>query len=122
VLTFTRHTACVKSVVFSPDGSRIASCSSDGTFKLWDAKTGNIVATLDGDSGVVQSVAFSPDGAQIASGGHRPQTIKLWDAKTGDNLATFEGHHSSRITCVAFSPDGSRIASASWVEQSKSGT
>ena len=114
VLTFTRHTACVKSVVFSPDGSRIASCSSDGTFKLWDAKTGNIVATLDRDSGVVQSVAFSPDGAQIASGGHRPQTIKLWDAKTGDNLATFEGHHSSRITCVAFSPDGSRIASASW--------
>jgi WD40 repeat protein len=34
------HTEWVKSIVFSPDGSSLASCSDDKTMRLWDAHTG----------------------------------------------------------------------------------
>ena len=34
------HRAEVWSLVFSPDGTRLASASDDGTARLWDAATG----------------------------------------------------------------------------------
>ena len=42
------HTSQVSDVVFSPDGTRIATASFDGTVKLWDAATGQEVLTLAG--------------------------------------------------------------------------
>jgi WD40 repeat protein len=36
---FKGHTNIVNSVAFSPDGSQLASGSTDGTLRLWDAKT-----------------------------------------------------------------------------------
>jgi len=34
------HTDLVLSVCFSPDGTRLASASRDGTLKVWDARSG----------------------------------------------------------------------------------
>ena len=106
--TLEGHSSSVKSVAFSPDGSRIASGSSDRTIKIWDAKSGKEIRTLEGHS---DSVAFSPDGSRIASGS-ADRTIKIWDAKLGKKIHTLEGHSGS-VKSVAFSPDGSRIASGS---------
>jgi WD40 repeat protein len=30
---------CVQDVLYSSDGSQVLSCSSDGTVRIWDAKT-----------------------------------------------------------------------------------
>jgi WD40 repeat protein len=46
---------------------RLASCSKDGTVKVWDAITGQDLLTLRGHSNSVNSLAFSPDGRRLAS-------------------------------------------------------
>jgi tetratricopeptide (TPR) repeat protein len=66
-------------VVFSPDGSRIASASEDKTIKLWDPHTGQEIFTLYGHTAVIRCLAFSRDGHRIASGSE-DWTVKVWDA------------------------------------------
>ncbi|KZP24326.1 hypothetical protein FIBSPDRAFT_1012222, partial [Athelia psychrophila] len=110
---FNGHTDWVKSVVFSPDGQRIASGSDDQTIRIWDVTMGALIAgPFEGHTGWVNSVAFSPDGQRIASGS-RDNTIRIWDATTGTLIAgPFEGH-ADWVKSVAFSPDGQRVASSS---------
>src|SRR5262249_34540508 len=54
--TLEGHAFQVSSVAFSPDGKRLATGSSDRTVKLWDAATGQELATLKGHTAGVQSV------------------------------------------------------------------
>ncbi|KZP06583.1 WD40 repeat-like protein [Athelia psychrophila] len=108
------HTERVFSVAFSSDGERVASASYDKTIRIWDARTGKLVAgPFEGHKGSVLSVAFSPDSERVASGSS-DKTIRIWDARTGKLIAgPFEGHTSS-VMSVAFSSDGERVASGSW--------
>ena len=106
--------ARVSSVAFSPDGTRIVSGSDDHTIRVWDARSGDVVAgPFEGHKSRVTSVAFSPDGTRIVSGSY-DDTIRVWDARSGDVVAgPFEGD-TSGVTSVAFSPDGTRIVSGSY--------
>ncbi len=56
------------SVSFSPDGTRIVTGSSDGTAKVWDARTGAPLLDLKGHTGWWYSASFSPDGTRIVTG------------------------------------------------------
>jgi WD40 repeat protein len=60
----------------------LASGSADSTIKLWDAATGQGLATLKGHSGSLTSLAFSPDGKTLASASAdnagADHAIKLW--------------------------------------------
>src|SRR5712672_317494 len=96
---FHGHSQRVRSVGFSPDGSRIVSGSEDSTIRLWDAETGNAIGKpLEGHTHYVSSVAFSPDGSRIVSGSW-DNTIRLWDAGTGDSIGDqLEGHSGSVIS------------------------
>ena len=101
----------VSSVAFSPDSSVLAAARiHDRALKLWDLTTGQIKATLEGDSDTVQSIAFSPSGNTLASG--RGDRVILWDLASGQRRARLEGH-SECVESVAFSPDGGTLASAS---------
>ena len=46
--------------------------------KLWDAKTGERVATLDGFADSVEALAFSPDGKKLV-GSCRNTSFHIWD-------------------------------------------
>ena len=109
--TFLNVGVSVLDIKFSPDGTILASGSSDDTIKLWDIATGTLKNTLEGHTDSVRSVAFSPDGTTIASGSY-DDTIKLWDVATGTLKTTLEGHKDD-VNSVAFSPDGTTIASSS---------
>ena len=80
--TLEGHSKYVLSVAYSPDGTKIISCSRDKTIKTWDANTGDCLITLEGHSWRVYSVAYSPYGTKKISGS-RDETIKIWDENTG---------------------------------------
>ena len=65
-------------MVYSPDGSKIASGSWDDTVRIWDAETGAQIRTLDGHTSIVTSVAYSPDGSKIVSGSW-DDTVRIWN-------------------------------------------
>ena len=74
------HTDAINSVAFSPDGTRLASGSSDNTVRLWDVSTETSIAAFE-HSDSVFSVAFSPDGMTLASAS-QDNTVILWDIST----------------------------------------
>ena len=80
--TLEGHNGNAMSAAFSADGKRIVGGSSDGTLKVWNARSGKETLTLDSQSGNVMSMAVSPDGKQIVS--INPDgTLKVWDATIG---------------------------------------
>jgi WD40 repeat protein len=73
---------------FSPDGSLVATCSIDGTLKIWNASSGHLMQSIDADKidGVseliglfklpripIMCLSFSPDGKRIATGSFLPR-------------------------------------------------
>ena len=103
---FEGHEHRVNSVAYSPDGKQIASCSDDGTVRLWDISTGSR-RTFRGDLIVNQSVAFSPDGTQIAS------DTRLFNLSTGSHTRHSFGMTTVAVYSFAFSVDGRFLASGS---------
>ena len=112
VLTLEGHTDSVESVSYSSDGRTIASASWDGTVKLWNVESGDIIFTLEGHTGGADALSFSPDGRTLASGSW-DGAVKLWDVESGDIIFTLE-EHTGGVDAVSYSPDGRTLASASW--------
>jgi WD40 repeat protein len=74
------HRGGVSAVAFSAKGDRIATGSGNGVVRLWDARTGELIARVDDqkhNSARVANVAFSADGRYVSSSS---RTIAgVWD-------------------------------------------
>lgn len=110
VTTLTGHTDLINSAVFSADGNRIVTASSDKTARVWDANSFRTLAILTGHSDSVCRASFSVDGKWIVTAS-RDGTARIWSTETGAELVTLRGH-TGIVKDARISPDGRRVATA----------
>ncbi len=108
--TYKGHSGRVNSLIWSPNGQRIASVSNDKSLQVWDATSGKKFIIYRNTSSGLNSVTWSPDGRFIAACGN-DKMVYVWDAITRNNVFTYRGH-TGYIMFVAWSPDGKLLASA----------
>jgi WD40 repeat protein len=107
VLARLVHDAKVQDVAFSPDGSRVASGSTDGLARVWDVGSGQELAHV-AHSGPVRRVVFSWDGREVASGGDDAD-LAVWNAASGQIATRIAGE--GWLVPITFTPDGSKLLS-----------
>jgi WD40 repeat protein len=106
--TLSGHSGIIWGVAFSPDGQMLASVSSDGTAKIWDWRSGDLLKTLDFPD-QVGSVSFSPDGQTLAVGGlDELQSLRaaIWIFSTGSWQSLLKIPEYVNITALSYSPNG----------------
>ena len=106
------HADAVREVATSPDGQRFASSSDDGFVKVWNARSGELEASIDCRGVAVWSVAFDPRGARLATG-DSDGNVRIWNLST-HVLARNSSFHEKGVKSLAYSPDGRFLASGGW--------
>ncbi|KAI9643515.1 hypothetical protein NHQ30_008134 [Ciborinia camelliae] len=76
------HSDMINSIVFSPDGTKLASCSNDGTTRLWNIRPIINKSPVRDNIKRVVRVWFSPNGRFVAAV-YLGLKIRLWNVKTG---------------------------------------
>lgn len=117
VKTLTGHTGAVTAIALNPNGTLLASGSSDKTIKLWTLPQGELLHTIPGRSlwsntghgDRVSTVVFAPDGLTFISGSD-DGTIKVWDVASR-KLAASLPSHGWDISVLAVSDTGKILAS-----------
>ncbi|MGK7897772.1 MAG: WD40 repeat domain-containing protein [Xenococcus sp. (in: cyanobacteria)] len=115
------HTYGVYSVAFcsGKEGeSYLASCSEDGTLRLWDWKSQECKKILGKKSKSISgltSLSFHRStrrGAKLAFGEEEGAVIRVWDIDAYQLLYTLQGHKGG-IRSIDISPDGRYLISGS---------
>jgi WD40 repeat protein/DNA replication protein DnaC len=105
---FHGHTDHATSLAWNHDGSQVASGSYDGKVLIWDAKTGELVLSLDGNRYEVSFIKWNHDSSQLIS--VSCDTIVIWDCVTGELVKSFNRKY---VRSVAWNNTGSKFVSGS---------
>jgi WD40 repeat protein len=98
------HGDGVTAVTFSADSTLVATASSDGVARVWEASTGGLVAALTGHTAGVEALAFSAHGRFLATVAD-DLTVRLWDLGAERTLRLDHG-----ADALAATPAGARVA------------
>jgi WD40 repeat protein len=99
----------VESIAFNPDGTEIATVSSNG-LQIWSVTDHRLVTSF-GDQWGSPLVAWSRDGQLLATQGPA-FTIRIWRVATGQQIVVLSGHSDS-INSIVWSADGMMLVSGS---------
>ena len=112
-MVLSNPAAPIDRVIFSPDGSRLATIDRSGEANLLNATSGQRLFTLQAyDRNNIQEtnsvgIAFSPDGSRLATAGST--SIKIWNVHTGNIVQTLPSVENLVAYAVTFSPDGKHL-------------
>jgi WD40 repeat protein len=112
--------ATLTGILFSPDGTRLATARDYDNVALWDTKTGQIVRkvwpkeprTVFATQSPPSNIAWSHSGERIAFGLDGGKVV-VWDMSADQAMYILEGH-KQQAWDLAFSPDETRLASRIW--------
>jgi len=94
-------------VALSPTGERLISMDvEDETPKLWDVKTGKILASSQRHA---DSFVLSPDGRALATESMRPSSTKIWEIETGKDICIIPGRPVSFFGNARLLTDGHSV-------------
>ena len=114
LVTRNEHTEAITGLTMSPDGSKLATASKDGTVRFWSSSDGWACLGAAKVSGWAFTVSFSPDGCQVATAVYKGDGMAIIDTKTYTTISAAKGtlhpyyfggchnlccrHHSSRFS------------------------
>ena len=104
------HTGSIYATGSSRDGKTLFSAGADGTIRLWDRETGELIRTIQAGQEPVLELALSPDGYQLAAGS-RDTLVRLYDLSGRYPLKEMAGINGVPTAIAAFG-DGLRIVTA----------
>ncbi|KAJ3089911.1 hypothetical protein HK102_005169, partial [Quaeritorhiza haematococci] len=107
---FQGHKDVIRDLTFSPTDSKFASCSDDGTIKIWNFLDGSEERVLTGHGWDVKCIDWHPSKGLLASGS-KDNLVKLWDPKTGKALTTLHGHKNT-ILGIQWNRNGNWLVTA----------
>jgi WD40 repeat protein len=122
VATLTGHSAPVKSLTFSPDGSHLVSSAygmedlgrrmrwHQDTIRIWNIATRRQVGELP-CPGLTQLVTHSPTGDLLATITNA-EVIRLWEAASGVEVHRIVTVLPNTPSAACFSPDGRHLGTA----------
>lgn len=107
-----QHRDHIVALAYSPDGTRLASGGPADALKLWDRKSGNLIADVTvAPRAWIEAVAWRCDGKQLATA-HSDGTFTLRDGNSGEVLdpPVRVRAHADTVHAIAYSPDGRLVA------------
>ena len=99
-------------IAFSPDGTLVASASSDGIARVWRTSDWGLQSVLPGGENALTGIAFGADSEQVVTSG-RDGTARVFDAKTGSHLFTLTGHDDWVMSAAFTGGVGSYVVTSS---------
>ncbi len=111
--TFSGHTAPITAIEMPAGAGLVASASSDGSLRIWEADSGEEVRSLVApiEEGWYSSLAFSPDGTMMVTGSAGGR-VEFWSAADGARLNGVDLSAYGSVLGLAFRPDGGQLAVA----------
>ena len=103
-------------LAFHPSGKTLAVAYADGSIRLWETATGDLIAEHENVADEIYTLDWSPDGELLASAGLMGD-VCIWDK---DLQLLHSLPAPEWVISVKFSPDGTRLVTAGGSQSDRS--